>query len=482
MQWYEYLLIGLGALLLILISVVLIRTACFKPKDNVIKDNSVIEFDKEKAVRSLAEMVKCKTISNADKEKEDKAEFEKFERLLPTLFPLTCLSCEKIKVKGRAIVYKLKGKSSASPSVLMSHYDVVEAEESLWSKPAFEGIMEDGVLWGRGTLDTKVTLNGAMNALENLLKQGFVPQNDIYLAFGGDEEVNGTGASSVVDYFEENGIMPGLVVDEGGAVVQNVFPGVKQACGLIGIAEKGLLNAEFEVDSAGGHSSAPPPKTSIGRLSKACVNIESNPFTFRITKPAKAMFDVLGRHSTFVYKMIFANLWLFKGALNFICKKSGGEINALMRTTVAFTQMQGSSTINVMPPIASMCANLRLMKGDTVDSALKELEKKANDKKIKVSKIAGYNPSRISRVDCDAYNKVATAVASTWTDAIVSPYLRVHCSDSRHYGRISDKVYRFSAMALTKEERATIHGNDERITFENIYRSTEFYIRLVKQL
>ena len=482
MQWYEYLLIGLGALLLVLITVVLIRTACFKPKDNIIKDDSVVEFDKEKAVRSLAEMVKCKTVSNFNKEKEDIAEFEKFERLLPTLFPLTCLSCEKIQVKGRAILYKLKGKSSVSPSVLMSHYDVVPVEESMWSKPAFDGIIEDGVLWGRGTLDTKITLNSAMNALENLLKQGFIPENDIYLAFGGDEEINGTGASSIVDYFEEKGITPALVVDEGGAVVQNVFPGVKQPCALIGVAEKGMLNVQFEVDTAGGHSSAPPAKTSIGRLSKACVNIENNPFTFRITKPAKAMFDVLGRHSSFVYKMIFANLWLFKGALNFICKKSGGEINALMRTTVAFTQMKGSSAINVMPPVASMRANLRLMKGDTVDSAMKELKKKVKDKNIKVINLAGYNPSRVSQVDCEAYNKVATAVASTWTDAIVSPYLMVQCSDSRHYGRITDKVYRFSAMALTNKERASIHGNDEKIAIENIYRATEFYIRLVKQL
>ncbi len=482
MMWWHFLLIGVGAVLLALVAIVLIRTAMFRPKANIIRDDSGCIVDEEKAIKTLAEMIRCKTVSYLDKSKEDVLEFEKFEKLLPSLFPSVSKSCERINVKGRAILFRWKGKSASEPSVLMAHYDVVPVEEDKWSKPAFEPVIENGVMWGRGTLDTKVTLNGIMNATESLIKSGFVPQNDIYLAFGGDEEVNGTGASSVVDYFEENGIVPALVLDEGGGVVTNVFPGVKQPCGLIGIAEKGMLNVDLTIDTAGGHASAPPPHTSIGRLSKACLNIENNPFTFRITKPASEMFDTLGRHSSFLYRMIFSNLWLFKGVLNMLCKKSGGEINALMRTTVAFTQMSGSKGINVLPPVASMRANLRLIEGDTMDSALAEIRKKADDDGIKISKISGMNPSRISVSDCKAYDKVACAVASTWRDALVSPYLMVQCSDCRHYGRITDKVYRFSAMDLTKEERGTIHGNDEKIRLESIRKSTEFFTRLIFKL
>jgi carboxypeptidase PM20D1 len=76
---------------------------------------------------------------------------------------------------------------------------------------------------------------------------------------------------------------------------------------------------------------------------------------------------------------------------------------------------------------------------------------------------------------------VASAVASTWKGCIVSPYLMVQSSDSRHYGRISDKVFRFSAMDLTSEERATIHGNNESIRIETLHRACEFYIRLMRQ-
>ena len=164
-----------------------------------------------------------------------------------------------------------------------------------------------------------------------------------------------------------------------------------------------------------------------------------------------------------------------------LCKKTGGELNALMRTTVAFTQMSGSSASNVIPPEAQMVSNIRLNPEDNMDSALEYLKKVVGDEKVCIEKIHGMNPSRISQTNCEEWNKVASAVASTWKGTLVSPYLMVQCSDSRHYGRISDKVYRFSAMDLTSEERATIHGNNERIRVEALYKAVEFYIRLLKQ-
>ena len=166
---------------------------------------------------------------------------------------------------------------------------------------------------------------------------------------------------------------------------------------------------------------------------------------------------------------------------NVLCKKNGGEINALMRTTVAFTQMEGSSAPNVIPPKAAMVSNMRLNPMDNIDSAMAYLKKTVNDDTVEIKLLHGMNPSRISTTDCEGYNKVATAVASTWRGCIVSPYLMVQCSDSRHWGKISDKVYRFSAMDLTSEERATIHGNNEKIRIETLHKAVEFYIRLMSE-
>ena len=475
-----YILIVAIALLLLLVAVVLIRTLTFKVKPTEKKEYEEYDIDRDKAVNDLAEMIRCKTVSSVNKVEEDEEEFDRFKALLPRLFPSIHSACTLEKVGDRGLLYCLRGKKQESPTVLMAHFDVVSVEEANWVKPPFDAVLENGVLWGRGSLDTKATLNGAMQALEKLISEGFVPENDLYLAFAGDEEINGHGAPMIVDLFEKRGITPGIVVDEGGAVVQKVFPGVSEPCALIGIGEKGMLNLEFSYSGNGGHASSPKPHTPVGILSAACVKVENNPFKFRVTKPAEAMFDVLARHSSFAYRMIFANLWLFKGILDIICKKSGGELNALLRTTCAFTQMEGSKGMNVIPPNARMVANLRLLEGDTTDSAVKYISGVINDPEIRLTKINGMDPSRVSSIDCEAWSRVTDAVAGTWQDAIVAPYLMVACSDSRHWGRISDKVYRFSAMAMTNEERATIHGNNERITVEAITKTVEFYLRLIK--
>ena len=241
------------------------------------------------------------------------------------------------------------------------------------------------------------------------------------------------------------------------------------------------MDLRYIVNSNGGHASAPKPDSPVVLLSKACVKIEENPFKFHLTPPVKEMFDTLGRHSSFVYRMIFANLWLFKGVLNGMAKKKGGEMNALLRTTVAFTKTQGSEANNVIPAKASFVSNIRLNPADTIDGGIEYIKKTIDDDRVNVELIQGVNPSRISKVNCAEWDKVASSVASTWNGSIVSPYLMVQCSDSRHYGRISDKVYRFSAMALSSEERATIHGTNERIKLETIEKAVEFYIRLLKQ-
>ena len=473
-----YVLLGLFSALII---VVLARTIHFTPKNNVATENTEVSFDKDKAIEALRTLVRFKTVSYSDRTLEDDGEFQKLIESLPSLYPAVFEKCTFTQLPDRALLFKWEGKDHSRASVMMAHYDVVPVNEEAWDKPAFDAVLEDGVIWGRGTLDTKVTFNGVLSAANELISKGFVPEADVYFAFSGGEETNGRGAVNIVDYFEENKINVTLVVDEGGAVVENVFPGVTAPCGMIGIAEKGMMNLEYTVKSAGGHASAPKPDSPVVLLSRACARLEDHPFKSHLTPPVAKMFDTLGRHSNFVYRMIFANLWLFSGVLDMICKKSGGELNALMRTTVAFTQTSASKAPNVIPPEAKLVSNIRLNPADTVDEAVEYIRNTISCDNIELRVFDGMEPSRISKTDCPEWDKVASAVASTWKGCIVSPYLMVQCSDSRYYGRISDKVYRFSAMDLTSEERATIHGNNERIRVECALRAVEFYTRLLSK-
>ena len=473
---------GLGIGFIALAAVVVVRALRFTPEAIEPANPDVIELDKEKIVADMVDMVRCKTVSYSEDELMEWEEYSKFQNLLKERFPVIHEKCALEKIGRNGLLYYLKGKSSEKPSVCMSHYDVVPVEEEAWLKPAFEGIIEDGCIWGRGTLDTKGTLCGVMEALEKLLKEGYIPANDLYLSFSGEEEIDGATCREIVAYLKEKGVKPAIVVDEGGAVVDKVFPGVDRECALIGIAEKGGVSYNFSMESQGGHASTPPVHSILGELSQAVCEIENHPFKRQLTKPVAEMFDTLGRHSTFLYRMIFANLWLFEGLLDMICKKSGGELNAMMRTTVAVTKMEGSKAYNVLPPRASFGINVRLMGTDTIESAMAYFKNVIKNDKIKIETVRGMNPSIYSDTSCEEWFKLKDVIHQTWPEAIVSPYLMMACSDSRHYCNITDRVYRFSAMRMSKEERAMIHGNNERVPIETLLKTVEFYVRLLRVL
>lgn len=478
-MWILYAVLGLLALL---IAVLLVRTAAFKPKEEPAPEALEVKFDHDKAIDNFVAMIQCKTVSSRNPELQDDKEFERFRELLKKRYPNIHKTCKMERIGPSGILYHWKGKSDKEPAVLMSHYDVVPADEAAWQNPPFDGLIKDGVLWGRGTLDTKGTLLGVVESVETLIGEGFVPQNDIYLSFAGDEEIAGPSAPAIVDELEKRGIRPALVVDEGGAVVEGVFPGVKQPCALIGVGEKGMMDLEFTVKSSGGHASAPPKHGPLGMVSQAVVDVENHPFPARLTPPVAGMFDTLGRYSGFAMRLVFANLWLFLPLLKKMGTKLGNEFNAMLRTTCAFTMAEASKATNVLPPQAKIVANLRLVGGDTPASAIEYIRGVIKNDKIELSEMYGMNPSIASDTDSEGYAKLKKAIRQTWGDAIVSPYLMVACSDSRHFCRISDKVMRFSAMALSSEERGLIHGHNERIPVDKALTTIEFYLRLVKQL
>ncbi len=467
--------------LILFIAIITVRAVLFRPHETNSPGMDAPDFDREVVSGHLARMIRIPTVSSRDPAQVDSSKFEEFRVLLESLYPAVTAQCERTMLGETGVVYRWPGKVPDDPTVLMAHYDVVAADPAEWEKDPFSGEIDaDDVLWGRGAIDTKITLCSILEAVEKRLQERFVPEHDVYLSFSGDEEIMGPSAPAIVDWMEEKGIRPALVLDEGGAVVTGVFPGLIKPCAVVGITEKGVLDVELSARAAGGHSSAPALRQPVVDLADAITRLAKKPFPLRLTPAAAQMFDTLGRHSSFAFRILFANLWCFLPLFKLVCKLSGGEIAALMRTTCCFTVLEGSPQYNVMPPVARAGANLRLLPGDTADGAIIRMKKIIRKSGVSLRPVYAYDPSPVSDLSGASWTRVRDAVAATWPDAVVSPYLMVACSDSRHFCRVSPTVLKFSAMALTKEERASMHAKNERIPVEKIRTACKFFWRVLE--
>ena len=430
----------------------------------------------------LGELVKLQTVSRADAAQEDSASFTAFQDKLQQLYPGVAAHCPREIVAGKGIVYCWQGLSPGDPRVLMAHYDVVPADAAGWSRPPFSGEIAEGFVHGRGTLDTKCTLAACMEAAEGLIAEGFVPKHDIYLCFSGDEEVAGPSCQAIIDALAEAGVQPGFVLDEGGGVTRESLPGVSLPCALVGTCEKGMTQLVVTASSKPGHASTPPRQTALGILARAVRKLENRPWPIRLTPTLLHMADTLGRHARLPYRMVYANIKLLKPLIGLYCWFKGGALNAMARTTCAFTTAQGSDADNVLPGSVSAGANVRIIPGESVKSVKRRAARVLKDKRLSLRLAGGDEPSPVSFTDDDKWALLCEAIGEIWPEAVISPHMMLGATDATRYSRICRNVYRFSGRETNREESALVHGNDERISLGKLARTVAFYEALMIRL
>jgi carboxypeptidase PM20D1 len=436
--------------------------------------------DVDAAAQRLSELVRIPTVSSREPGGSDPAAFTLFRERLAALYPLLTGALERQVLGDGALLYRWRSGSDAPPLVLMAHYDVVPVDGQQWSGDPFSGRIADGMVHGRGALDDKGALVAAAEAVESLLAEGFVPSRDVCLSFGNDEEVFGTGAQLAVETLTARGVRPWLVLDEGGAVVSGVFPGVAGRIAVVGLAEKGLLDLELTTEHSGGHAASPLPRGATARLARAVVRLDQHPFPARLDEVLLAMVDTVGRRAVLPYRALFAHAAVLRPLLAAVFARSSPQGNALVRTTVAVTQLEGSSASNVLATRARAVANIRIALGETVASTVERVRQVVDDPTVALRVLHGNDPSPVSRADNDAYALVARSIRSVYPDATVTPYVMVQASDARHFSQISDSVYRFMPFDLTASELAAIHAADERLPVAALGRGIGFYRTLIR--
>lgn len=443
-------------------------------------------MDINRAAEHLAGAIRFKTISCQERTKVERKEFLALHAYIAKIYPKLHRALKRETVNDLSLLYTWKGSDEkADPILLMAHLDVVPVEhdtESEWTYPPFSGTIADGFIWGRGSLDVKNSLVGIMESVEFMLANGFRPKRTVYLAFGHDEEVLGNaGAAEISRLFARRGIRLAFVLDEGGFIRTEVMPGVRKPAAMIGIAEKGYLTLDLTVHGAGGHSSMPQRRTAVGRLSAALCRLEKKRFPARLTAPVRSMFEHLGAEAAPLYRYAYTNIWLVKPVLmNRIA--ADPQSDAMIRTTVAPTMLKGSDKENMIPATASAAVNFRILPGDTRESVTARVRSVIGDPEVTVSALDNSSdPSPVSDIRSPEYIALKNIITDLFPDTVVTPFLMVGATDSRHFAPVSRQVFRFTPALLDRKNMERIHGMNERISMQNFAEFITFYKELIRR-
>lgn len=476
----------LSIAVLLVALIVIFRTLTYFKDVQVAGESSgePIEINQAQSVARFARAIQFPTISYEDPSLQDNSSFIQLHQHIEASFPLVHQHATLTKINEFSLIYHLPGSDSdLKPALFMGHMDVVPVDEETldqWQHPPFSGRIKDGVIWGRGTMDDKVSVFALLEAMELMLAEGQRPKRSIYYAFGHDEEIGGEqGAAKVADYFKSQNIEFEFVLDEGGAITQGLMVGVEQPVAIIGIAEKGFVNLRLTVSAEGGHSSQPPKNTAAGTLSQAIVKIEENPFPTNLEYSQKT-FEYVGVSTPFTIRMAMSNLWLFRPLVENMMLANPSSA-ASIRTTTAATMLRGSSKSNILPTQATAVVNFRILPGDNIEYIKQRITDIVDDPRVEIEAFMGNEPSVVSTTESYGYKLIEKTIRGLDQQVLVAPYLVQGGTDAKHFTGLSDSIYRFMMVRLDQTTLKQFHGVNEQIPVEDYIRAIQFFYAVLSE-
>lgn len=471
-----YLILGL---LVLLLGVAVVRTLLIKAPA---AQSRSIDFPKaqlDSYAKTMGDMIRIPTVSKS--EDEDLTQFYLYHKELERLFPLLHKHLEKTDLQGTLLYHWPGSDASKQPILLMGHQDVVPASDDGWRVGAYSGECIDGNVYGRGALDCKSTMFVEMQAVEELLAEGFTPPCDVYLEYSINEETGGAGAANAVQYLKDKGITLALVLDEGGAVIDKAVDGMDRPYAVIGITEKGYMDLKITARGKGGHSSTPPRNTPAARLFAFANEIErKRPFQKKLIPETAEMFKAMAPSFNFPMRLVLGNIWLFKPLLMALMPIVSPFGEAVMATTCCFTMMRGSDAANVIPKEPYLVANLRTSAHQGCDATLAVMKKYADKYGLEIEVLMRRDASPISNIHSKEYAYVTQCVKDLFPDVGVAPYLIMGGTDCRHFHALTENALRFSPVPMTAAQSASCHAVDENVTVSSLAEGVRFFKHFLK--
>ena len=460
---------------------------------DVLRDLHIPAVDGAHIAEVTRQALSHKTVTLGPKRKEI---FEEFHEWLRQTFPVLHSRLEVEKPHNHSLIFVWRGEPGDGPTLapilLMAHMDVVPvAEETLhqWDGSPW-GEIKDGWLYGRGSLDDKFQVVTLLYATEVLLKEGFTPKRDIYIALGDDEEHGGAGAAFMAKLFAERGIHFAMALDEGGVISEGVTP---RPAAVVALGEKGLGTIKVTATANGGHAGMPNPETAPGFLARAIRILEKNPPPSRLHPLMRSFFESMSPEFSLPKQILTTNLWLTEPLVVWTLQSSS-SLGATTRSTIAPVKLSSGTAANALPQTAYAIYNARPMEPDTVEDVVRYMNamfrrygiSHAVQAQLTTHEDGNYHltptePPKSTLPNSDAFRFVSAAIHRLTNSTVaVSPYLLPAMTDSRHYRLVADSIVRFCPMRVTPELVSTLHNANERIRVDNLKEIVEWFLILIK--
>lgn len=440
----------------------------------------------EKAVQytaTLKQMIDCKTVYTADR--VNQPEYNKFYQVLERSFPLLHTKAKRLTFGTGCFVYVIEGKNATKNIMLMSHHDVVDGGDG-WNTDPFDGVIKDGALWGRGTIDTKTPLFAELQACEELLAEGYdFPGITLYIGSSNNEETCGDGMVLATDYFRKNRIRFAAVLDEGGAITTGMIPGVQQKSAMVAVHEKSrhVYRCTTSLQTKGHGGLNPNKDNALIRMSQFIAEVSRTKiYRGHFAPEVKATFTEHAPYMSFPLNVLFGNFGLFGPIIKKIMMGIP-QTSAMLSTEVSFTTLFAGTKEDVQIKAKQVEATmfLRCVREQDLEQGLKKIRKIGAKYGVEIQCVLRdyCQPTDFSG---EVYQVLKSVLNQNFPDVIVAPFLLTAGTDARHFTEIADSILRFAPIDLDKSQYASIHGANEHIKISNVAQCVCFYKDFIQKI
>lgn len=460
------------AIVLLLVAVLLLNTVLQTRNARKLEGDHPVFTDEQldAYAKTFSRMLQCATVSVKDS--YDDTEFAKLRNVAEEDFPLLHQKAERRILSDGCWLYKISGKDPSRNILLMSHHDVVAADKD-WTMPAFDGIIRDGKVYGRGAADTKGSLCAILFAAEEMLHAGVTPPVNLYILSSHNEELGGDGMSAMLEYCREKGITFEVILDEGGAIVEPPLAGMDcEMCAMVAVHEKGRLKLKCTAENESSHVSLTAFKGNpVERMSRFIQEITTRNIFIRSLNPqTRGMFASLAPYCKLPMKVLLSNLWLFGGLLTKILPKLNATAGGMVGTTCNFQDIQGS----VNSKVCTASVMLRNISDEDLKkdyAAFKTVADRYNIT-LETERDEYYAPANMNS---SAYRYTFDCLAKIFPRYPAAPYILPAGTDAWRLTPVCDCVMRFAPTRMSKQQLGSIHAADENLDIAAIGEAAVFY-------